>query len=407
MKKFLRVSKVAFKILLMNKVRSFLMMIGIIIGIAALTVIVSIGEGSKRQVLERMKKMGADASLMVRPGAGTQRGLPGGQAGITTLTLEDANAIAGEIDNIKNLAPVVVKGGVSVKYGNQSSTPTIFGVTPIWRVVRTFDVERGEFISEEDLAASARECLLGQQVVQELFGSEDPLGQNVFINNVSFAVKGVLEKKGASTGGGNLDNRIIVPLSTFSKRLFHQTYLNQIVIQLADAAAMYETAENVKALLRERHQLVLNEPDDFSIRIPEEALKTATAASSTMTILLSIIASVSLLAGGVVIMNIMLISVTERKKEIGLRKAVGARKRDILIQFLIEGIIITLSGGILGIVLGYFSSQIVAVITDMPTSLSWKIFVLGFAFSTLVGIFFGVHPARKAALLDPIEALRS
>lgn len=404
--KFLRVSKVAFKILAANKLRSFLMMLGIIIGIAALTVIVSIGEGSKQQVMARMKKMGADASLMVRPGAGVQRGMPGGQVGITTLTLDDANAIAEEINNVKNLAPVMVKGGVAVKYGNQNSTPTVFGVTPIWKVVRTFDVERGEFISDEDLAASARVCLLGQQVVQDLFGDEDPIGESVFINTVSFQVKGVLQKKGASTGGGNLDNRILVPLSTFSKRLLNQTYLNQIVIQLYNVPAMYETAEEVKALLRERHRLASGEPDDFSIRIPEEALKTATAASRTMTILLGLISGISLIAGGVVVMNIMLISVTERKREIGLRKAVGARRRDILLQFLIEAVVVSVIGGFLGVVVGYLSAEITALIAQTPPALSWKVFALAFGFSALVGIFFGVHPARKAALLNPIEALR-
>lgn len=405
--KFFRVSKVAIKILWVNKLRSFFMMLGIIIGIATLTVIVSIGEGSKQQVMERMKKMGADASLMVRPGSGSQRGIPGGQAGITTLTLEDAKAIENEIRYVKNIAPTMVKGSVSVKYGNKNSTPTVFGVTPIWRVVRTYDVERGEFISDEDFVASAKVCLLGQQVVQDLFGNEDPVGQFVLINNVSLQVKGVLQKKGASTGGGNLDNRILVPLSTFSKRLFHQTYLNQIVIQLSNVPAMYETAGEVKALLRERHHLAQDELDDFSVRIPEEAVKTATAVSDTMTILLGLIAGVSLVAGGVVLMNIMLISVTERKKEIGIRKAVGARRRDILMQFLIESVVVTLTGGLLGIAVGYLSAKVTSLLIQTPTALSWNVFALAFGFSALVGIFFGVQPARKAALLEPIEALRS
>jgi len=401
-----RVLKVAFKGLARNKLRTFLMMIGIVIGITALTVIVSLGEGSKRQVMERMKKMGADASLMVRPGAGVQRGMPEGQAGITTLTLEDAKAIEEEIKNVNKLAPVMVRGGASVKYSVQQSSPTVFGVTPIWRVVRTFDVERGEFIDEEDLSSAARVCLLGRQVVKDLFGDEDPLGQSVMINNVAFQVKGVLQSKGASTGGGNLDNRILVPLSTFSKRLFNQTHLNQIVIQLSNVPAMYETAEEVKALLRERHQLAATAPDDFTIRIPEEALKTATAVSSTMTILLSLVAGVSLIAGGVVVMNIMLISVTERKREIGLRKAVGARRRDILAQFLIEATVVTVAAGIIGIVFGYGSAEVAALFAGTPPAISWVVFVLGCGFSALVGIASGMYPARKAASLDPIEALR-
>ncbi|MFZ5800403.1 MAG: ABC transporter permease [Candidatus Omnitrophota bacterium] len=401
-----RIVKAVFKGLGKNKLRTFLMMLGIVIGIAALTVIVSIGEGSKRQVMERMKKMGADASLMVRPGAGVVRGIPESEAGITALTLEDAKAIQEEIKNIKNIALVMMKRDVQVKYGNKNTTTQVFGVTPIWRVVRTFGVEQGEFISDENLAVSARVCLLGQQVVQDLFGSEDPIGRSVLINNVSFQTKGILEKKGASTGGENLDNRILVPLSTFSKRLFNQTYLNQIVIQLSNVSDMYEIAEEVKALLRQRHRLAPNEPDDFSIRIPKEALKTATAVSGTMMILLSLIAGVSLLAGGVVVMNIMLISVTERKREIGIRKAVGARRRDILLQFLIEAVVVTVSGGFLGVVVGYLSVEITALIAQTPLAFSWKVLVLAFGFSALVGIFSGVQPARKAALLDPIEALR-
>lgn len=405
--KFFRVSKVAIKILWINKLRSFFMMLGIIIGIATLTVIVSIGEGSKQQVIERMKKMGADASLMVRPGSGSQRGIPGGQSGIATLTIEDAKAIEDQIGNVMNIAPTTVKGSVPVKYGNQNSTPTVFGVTPIWRIVRTYDVERGEFISDEDITTVAKVCLLGQQVVQDLFGNEDPIGKFVLINNVNFQVKGVLEKKGASTGGGNLDNRILVPLSTSLRRLFNQTYLNQIVIQLSDASAMYETAGEVKALLRERHSLATNEPDDFSVRIPDEALKTATEVSGTMTILLSLIAGVSLIAGGVVLMNIMLISVSERKREIGIRKAVGARRKDILMQFLIEAVAVTFTGGLLGVVVGYLGAEVTALIAQTPSAISWKVFALAFGFSALVGIFFGVQPARKAASLDPIEALRS
>lgn len=405
--KFLRISKVAIKILWVNKMRSFFMMLGIIIGIATLTIIVSLGEGSKQQVIERMKKMGADASLMVRPGSGSQRGIPGGQAGITSLTLEDANAIEDYIGNVKHIAPTTVKGSVPVKYGNQSSTPTVFGVTPIWRIVRTFDVERGEFISDEDIATVAKVCLVGQQVVQDLFETEDPIGKFILINNVNFQVKGVLEKKGASTGGGNLDNRILVPLSTSLRRLFNQAYLNQIVIQLSNVSGMYETAAEVKALLRERHHLAQDEPDDFSVRIPEEAVKTATAVSDTMTILLSLIAGISLIAGGVVLMNIMLISVTERKREIGIRKAVGARRRDILLQFLIESIAVTFTGGLIGFVVGYLGADVTTLIAQTPSAFSWKVFALAFGFSALVGIFFGVQPARKAAALDPIEALRS
>jgi putative ABC transport system permease protein len=216
----------------------------------------------------------------------------------------------------------------------------------------------------------------------------------------------VLQSKGASTGGSNLDNRILVPITTFSRRLINQNYLGQILIQLSDVSAMYKTAAEVKALLRERHQLAATVPDDFTIRIPEEALKTATAVSGTMTILLSLIAGVSLIAGGVVVMNIMLISVNERRKEIGLRKAVGAKRRDILAQFLIEATGVTIAGGIIGILMGYGSAEVIALFAKTPPAISWVVFALGFGFSALVGIASGMYPARKAAYLDPIEALR-
>ncbi|HDY72001.1 MAG TPA: FtsX-like permease family protein [Nitrospirae bacterium] len=399
-----RIISVSLKGLSKYKMRTFLMMLGIIIGIAALTVIVSIGEGSKRQVMERMKKMGAAASLMVRPGAGTKGGVPV-QAGITTLTPEDAKAIEEEITNIKNIAPVMMKRNVSVKYGNKNTTTKVFGVMPVWRVVRTFDVERGEFISENDITFSDRMCLLGQQVVQDLFGSEDPIGESVSINNVGFQVKGVLEKKGSSASGHNLDDRILVPLSTFSKRLFNQTYLNQIVIQLSNVSAMYETAGEVKALLRERHHLTKGESDDFIIRIPKEAMKTRTEVSTTMTILLSLIAGISLIVGGVVVMNIMLISVNERKLEIGLRRTAGATKRDILLQFFVEALFVTLTGGILGVFSGIGASKITSLIAGIPTVITWLPFAIGIIFSTVVGIIFGIKPARRAAALEPVEAL--
>lgn len=399
-----RVVTIAIRGLRRNPLRTSLMMIGIVIAIAALTVIVSLGEGSKRQVMERMKRMGADASLMVRPGAGVQRGVS--PYSITTVTLEDAEAIEAEIQNAKHVAPIMVRGEVVVKYGARQSSPTVFGVTPIWRVVRTFDVDRGAFIDDDDLLAAARVCLLGGQVVRELFGDADPLGQSVMINNVACQVKGVLEEKGTSAGGGNLDNRILVPLTTFSRRLFNQKHLGQIVIQLDDISAMYRTAEDVKALLRERHQLAATEPDDFTIRIPEEALKTATAVSSTWTTLLALVAGVSLIAGGVVVANIMLIAVTERRREIGLRKAVGARRRDILLQFLIETTVVAIAGGLVGIVLGYAGAEIAARFTGITPAVSWVAVVLGCGVSAIVGLIAGVQPARKAAFLDPIEALR-
>jgi len=406
--KTLRLTKDAFKALGKHKMRSLLMMLGIIIGIGTLTVIVSVGEGSKSAVIQRMRAMGADASLMVQPGSPTTRGgMPEGGTGIATLRMEDAQAIAEQVSNVKNVAPVMVKGGATAKYGDKSSTPMVFGVTPIWSEVRNFHTESGEFISDEDVGSYARVCLVGQRVVEELFEGANPIGQNIFVNDVILQVKGVLEKKGTSAGGGtNLDNRILVPITTFSKHLFNQEYLSQIVIQLKDISGSYQTADEITGLLRERHHINPGEPEDFRIRIPQEMIKTLTESSATMTLYLGIIAGISLLVGGIIIMNIMLVSVSERKREIGIRKAIGAKKKDIILQFLVESVVVTLTGGILGVAVGLLGAEIFSLITQTPAAISWKIFAAGFVFSALVGIFFGVQPARKAAALNPVEALQ-
>ncbi len=403
--KFFRVSKVAVKILVANKVRSFLMMLGFIIGIATLTMIVAAGVGARKKVVEKVKTHGID-TIMIRPGAGQQRGAPGPDRSVVSLTLADADAILEQVQHVKQVAPVQNKGGMEAKYGNRSTTTMVFGVSPNWAEVRGWQMESGEFISEEDVSNLARECIIGQTVLTDLFDSVNPLGETIRIGNVSFTIKGVFRTKGASLGGGNRDNRIVVPISTASRRLFNQTHLNQIMVQVDDLAEMENVAENVTRLLRERHQIAPSEPDDFRLRLPKDMIKRATEISGTFTLLLGLISGISLLVGGIVIMNIMLISVSERKKEIGLRKAVGARSKDILLQFVLESLAVTFSGGLLGLLIGILGVNIMVMVTNTPSAVSWEAFALAFGFAFVVGILFSVQPARKAAHLDPIEALR-
>jgi len=403
--KFFRVAKVAVKILAANKVRSFLMMLGFIIGIATLTMIVAAGVGAKKKVVEKVKTHGID-TIMIRPGAGQLRGMPGGDRSIVSLTTADADAIIEHVPHVKQVAPVQNKGGMEAKYGNRSTTTMVFGVSPNWAEVRGWRMDSGEFIGDEDVSGLARVCIIGQTVLTELFDGVTPLGEKIRVGNVGFTIKGVFKTKGASLGGGNRDNRIVVPISTAARRLFNQTHLNQIMVQVDDLAEMENVAEKVTGLLRERHQIVPPEPDDFRLRLPKDMIKRATKISGTFTLLLGLISGISLLVGGIVIMNIMLISVSERTKEIGLRKAVGARSKDILLQFVLESLAVTFSGGLLGLLTGILGVKIMVMVTRTPAVVSWQAFALAFAFSFIVGLIFGVQPARKAARLDPVEALR-
>ena len=267
-------------------------------------------------------------------------------------------------------------------------------------------MDSGEFICDEDVSGLARVCIIGQTVLTELFDGANPLGEKIRIGNVSVTIKGIFKTKGTSLGGGNRDNRIVVPISTAARRFFNQTHLNQIMVQVDDLAEMENVAENVTSLLRERHQIALSEPDDFRLRLPKDMIKRATEISGTFTLLMGLISGISLLVGGVVIMNIMLISVSERKNEIGLRKAVGARSKDILFQFVLESLAVTFSGGLLGLLVGILGVNIMVIVTNTPAAVSWEAFALAFGFAFVVGVIFGVQPARKAARLDPVEALR-
>jgi len=400
-----RVLKVAFKGLGKNKLRTFLMMIGIVIGITALTVIVSAGLGAQDRIMERVKKFGLE-SMMVFAGAGREMGQPTSGQPATTLTLEDAATMKQEIKAIADVAPFSRKGQAEVKFQEKSTTTMVFGVTPSWAPVWDWDAVEGDFITDEDVETLARVCVLGPTVQRELFGTANPIGEQLRIGNVQFEIKGVMQAKGTSPAGGDMDNRIYIPLSTLMRRVANVDYISAVKIRLTTAKDMDKTAADIQALLRERHKLSSGFPDDFTITTPTEVTKMAEKVSGTFNIFLALVAAISLIAGGVVVANIMLISVNERRKEIGLRKAVGAQRKDIMLQFLYEATAVTLTGGVIGIALGAIGAKILEAITQMPTSISWESVALGVLFSSLVGIVAGLQPAKRAAALQPIEALR-
>lgn len=401
-----RVLKVAFKGLGKNKLRTFLMMIGIVIGITALTLIISAGMGAQNRIMERVKKFGLD-SMMVFSGGGREMGQPMSGQPTTSLKLEDAAALKQEIGAIAEVAPFNRKGQAEVKYQETSITTNVFGVTPSWAPVWDWDAVEGDFITDEDLANLARVCVIAPTVQKELFGTANPIGEQIRIGNVQFEIKGIMQAKGTSPAGGDMDNRIYIPLSTLMRRVMNVDHISSIKIRLKSAKNMEQTAADIKSLLRERHQLASGVPDDFTVTTPTEVTKMAEKVAGTFNIFLALVALISLITGGVVVANIMLISVNERRREIGLRKAVGAKKKDIMLQFLYEATAVTLTGGVIGIVLGAIGAKILEAVTQMPTSISWESVALGIVFSSLVGVIAGLQPAKKAASLQPIEAMRA
>lgn len=342
---------------------------------------------------------------MVFAGGGRELGRPGGER-VTTLKLSDSDALLREIPAIAGVAPFNRQPARTVKYQESSTTATIFGVTSEWAQVWDWRAAQGQFITADDERRMARVCVIGKTVQQELFGDANPIGEQIRIGNVLFEINGVLESRGTSPGGGDMDNRILIPLSTFMRRVANVDYIAGIKISLHNSKNMEQTAASIQNILRERHALAPGEPDDFRIITPTEVTEFAGKVAGTFNIFLVLVAAISLIAGGFVIANIMLISVSERRGEVGLRKAVGARNQDIRFQFMLEAIAVTITGGIIGIVLGFAGAVIFRAITQMQVAVSWEGVVLGLVFSTLVGLLAGIQPAKRAAILQPIEALR-
>lgn len=399
-----RMLKVAFVGLGRNKLRTFLMMIGVVIGITALTIVVAAALGTQEKIVERVKQFGYE-TLMVRAGGDVDRGVRTSQE-VTTLTIDDAGAIKSEVATVVEVAPFHRRGRSEVIYRDRSANAPLFGVTPGWSTVWNWHVAAGDFISDRDIDQLARVCVIGPTVKKELFGDEDPLGETIRVGNVPFEIIGVMEQRGISAGGGDMDNRVFVPLSTFMRRVANVNHINGIRILLSSVRDIDRSMEEIQTILRERHNLAAGVPDDFTIRSAEEVQAMVEGMLGTFNILLILVAGISLIAGGVVVANIMLISVNERRKEIGLRKAVGARKKDITTQFLFEAIAVTVTGGIIGIVAGAAGAVLLEAVTQTPTAISWISVAVGVVFSALVGIIAGMQPAKRAAALQPVEALR-
>jgi putative ABC transport system permease protein len=405
--KILRAVRVSVRELIANKVRTLFMLLGVIIGIIALTVIVSVGQGAKADVKQRMEQRLAVSLVTIAAGGGIAPGMRSHDVEIpTTLTADDAAAIQAALPDAVAVGLVQNRRDVSVKYGNQSTATTVQGVTPNYPRLRAVPLVAGEFFGEEEQDSLARVAVLGPDTASELFAAADPLGATIQIENIPFTVIGIAAPQGTGPGGGNLDDRIYVPQATAARRVFNQTHLSQILVRMKSPDQAAPMSEQIKSLLRERHQIAPGTPDDFTVRISEEMLAVFTGTTQTLTLFLSIVAALSLLVGGFVLMNIMLISVSERKKEIGLRRAVGARRRDIVTQFLLEAVIVTSLGGLLGVILGVGGAFAASRLMGWPAALSWPAVVGAVVFAALVGVVFALQPARKAASLHPVEALR-
>jgi putative ABC transport system permease protein len=409
MKNLLDSARIAIDALKVNKLRSGLTMLGIIIGVAAVIAMVAVGSGASERIQEQIASIGSNV-IVVMPGSITTSGIRLGAGFAMTLTIDDARAISDECPAVAAAAPLV-RGGGQVVYGNSNWATSIQGTTPEYLEIRDQFLISGNYFTAQDVDGAAKVALLGKTVADNLFGGEDPVGKLIRIRKVPFTVLGVLEPKGQSPMGQDQDDLIITPISTAKKKLLGgpQASANavaSIMIEASDPQSMKDAQSQIEALLRQRHHLAPEEDDDFTVRNLEELFTAQEASAEVMSILLASIASVSLIVGGIGIMNIMLVSVTERTKEIGLRMAVGAKTKNILAQFLVEAVTLAVLGGIAGIGLGITSSMLISYFAGWTTHTGVDAIVLAFAFSALVGVFFGYYPARKAALLNPIEALR-
>jgi putative ABC transport system permease protein len=397
----------AWRSLRRNKLRSFFMMLGVIIGIASLTALASVGEATRQETLRQFKRMiGTFDTLTVRPGAGSTRGMPALNSVEPTLRFEDAPAVAA-VAGVKRVATVQQAFDLDVIHRDRSTTPGLFGVSTEWADIRGEAVVLGENLTEEDLRSLARVVVLGQDVRESLFPGEDPLGKVVRIADVPFQVKGVFASRGAGPGGASLDNMVVIPVTTASKRLFNRDYLTNLVVQIDDPGAIDAIAERVRAALRERHRLVPPAADDFTVTSPRATLERITEVGTTLGRVMNGVAWIATLIGGVVIMALMLVGVSERRREIGLRRAVGATRGDILRQFLVEAVVISGVGGLVGVVLGAGGATLAAILQNLPPAYLWSTIGLAVVMSFAVGLVFGLQPAWRAATVDPIETLRS
>lgn len=401
---FMNTFRLALRALARNKMRSALTMLGIIIGVGAVIAVVSIGQGAQYIVQQGIQAMGTNA-VFISAGSNRAGGVRQGYGGVRTLTVDDMNAVLKEIPLIAQAAPAL-SSRQQVVYGNQNWNTSITGTTPNYFNIRTWPVQQGSAFSDEEVDIAANVCVLGTTVERILFADENPIGKTIRIGNLPFRVDGVLESKGQNVTGQDQDDVIFAPYTTVQRKISGITWLQFIAASAVSQEASVAAVAPITSLLRERHRIRAGDDADFMIRTQADIADLQNQTQATMTYLLGGIASVSLLVGGIGIMNIMLVSVTERTREIGVRMAVGATEDDVRMQFLVEAFTLSMMGGFVGIIFGLVGSALISNLLSWPTLISGKAIIAAVIFSAAVGIFFGYYPAHKAAQLDPIEALR-
>lgn len=403
--------KIALRAIAANKTRSFLTALGIIIGIGSVITMLAVGQGTKQSIQANIAEMGSNM-IMIHPGADRRGGVRQDASSMETLKMTDYEAIRDECKYIKGISPVVTKSGQFI-YGNENTPSTIYGVNQEYLDIRQLSVADGEMFTDGEIKSSAKVCILGQTVVDNLFpDGSDPIGKVVRFNSIPFRVIGVLKKKGYNSMGMDQDDLVLAPYTSVMKRLLAQTYLGSIQCSAITEGATDKATAEITEILRRNHKLrdatdsTEADEDDFNIRSQEELASMMNSTTNMLTILLGCVAGISLIVGGIGIMNIMYVSVTERTREIGLRMSVGARGIDILNQFLIEAILLSVTGGIIGVLIGVSASYAINLLAHWPIAIQAWTIVMSFAVCTFTGVFFGWYPAKKAAQLDPIEALR-
>lgn len=396
--------QIAITALLGNKLRSILTMLGIIIGVGAVIAMISIGMGVKQNVTNSIASLGSNM-LIVSPGSTNKGGVRSAAGSSQKLKYEDAEAIKKKIKNIDYVSPTV-NGSYQIVNGHENWNSSVYGVTPEYLKIRDLTIGTGSFITQTDLNSRNRVAVIGTTVAANLFDTENPVGKNIRINNQPYKVIGVIESKGQSSMGQDQDDVVIIPLTTAQERLMGITYIRSINIQVSSADKIESVQGQVETLLRQRHHIVGDKEDDFTVRNLTSLMETMTSTTTMLTLFLGSIAAISLLVGGIGIMNIMMVSVTERTREIGIRKALGATFQNIMMQFLIESVVIGVIGGLMGVAVGVGIALAIAKTGLFQTVITAAPILISFSFSVGIGLFFGIYPARKAARLDPIEALR-
>lgn len=403
-----RTISLALRTLSRNRLRAFFMMLGVTIGIASLTALASVGEATRQETMRRFKRMlGTFDTVIIQPGASRSRGMPSLVSVEPSLKFEDADAIAREATTVLGVAKMQFAFDIDVKYRDKTVSPSVVGVSANWVDVRNEEIATGSGVTDDDINSLARVVVIGQDVRTELFPNEDPIGKTLRIADVPFQVKGILASRGVGPAGASMDNLLLLPVTTASKRLFNRDYLTHIIARLKDPEHPEVAIREIMTLLRERHGIIPPREDDFNMSSPRATMAQVTEVGSTLGKVMTGVAIIATLIGGTVIMSLMLIAVSERRREIGVRRALGATRRDVMLQFLVEAAVVSALGGFLGIAIGLGGTVIATTVQKLPPAIMWSAIGGAAVLSIAVGLVFGLQPAWRAANIDPIDALRS